>query len=127
MNTGAVSLDQVSHLVVDETDRMLEMGFKDQLDFILDATPTDRQTMLFSATIPKGVKALAKGILNNPVEIDVTGNEVTVNNIEQMALSCRMADKFTKLVEILKVIFSQHQGKKELFFFFFIGVNCFFS
>lgn len=66
MNTGSVDLTQIRHLVLDEADRMLEMGFEEQVRDILDNLPPQRQTSLFSATWPREIEDLAITYLNNP-------------------------------------------------------------
>ncbi|MBL4744916.1 MAG: DEAD/DEAH box helicase [Flavobacteriaceae bacterium] len=65
----ALNLGQIQWLVLDEADEMLNMGFKEELDKILDATPDSKQTMLFSATFPKEVESIARNYMTNPVEI----------------------------------------------------------
>ncbi len=65
-----LKLGNIKWVVLDEADEMLNMGFKDELDQILDVTPKEKQTLLFSATFPKEVNAIAKNYMNNPVEID---------------------------------------------------------
>ncbi|CAM1366630.1 DEAD/DEAH box helicase [Tenacibaculum litopenaei] len=65
----ALKLGTVKWLVLDEADEMLNMGFKDELDKVLEATPADKQTLLFSATFPREVEAIAKNYMNNPTEI----------------------------------------------------------
>ena len=65
----ALKLGNVKWLVLDEADEMLNMGFKEELDNVLEATPETKQTLLFSATFPKEVEAIASNYMNNPVEI----------------------------------------------------------
>lgn len=65
----ALKLGTVKWLVLDEADEMLNMGFKDELDKVLEATPADKQTLLFSATFPREVEAIARNYMNNPTEI----------------------------------------------------------
>ncbi|CAM1355260.1 DEAD/DEAH box helicase [Tenacibaculum ascidiaceicola] len=65
----ALKLGNIQWLVLDEADEMLNMGFKDELDQVLDATPDSKQTLLFSATFPREVEAIAKNYMTNPVEI----------------------------------------------------------
>ncbi len=65
----ALKLSDVNWLVLDEADEMLNMGFKDELDKVLEATPDTKQTLLFSATFPKEVEAIARNYMENPVEI----------------------------------------------------------
>lgn len=64
-----LKLSDVKWIVLDEADEMLNMGFKEELDYILDAMPTEKQTLLFSATFPKEVEAIAKNYMTNPIEI----------------------------------------------------------
>ncbi|WP_106477644.1 ATP-dependent RNA helicase DbpA [Phytohalomonas tamaricis] len=71
LRKGSLALDQLRLLVLDEADRMLEMGFADQLEAIVDATPRDRQTLLFSATFPEGIEALSQHIQRDPQRITV--------------------------------------------------------
>jgi len=65
----ALKLGNIQWIVLDEADEMLNMGFKDELDQVLDVTPETKQTLLFSATFPREVEAIAKNYMNNPVEI----------------------------------------------------------
>ncbi|MGE0623893.1 MAG: DEAD/DEAH box helicase [Pseudomonadales bacterium] len=78
-----VNLSEVTHLVLDEADRLLDMGFIRDVNRIVGMLPEERQSMLFSATMPKEVAALAARILDNPVRIDVSPEKLTVEKIEQ--------------------------------------------
>jgi ATP-dependent RNA helicase DeaD len=69
INRKALKIGNIKWLVLDEADEMLNMGFKDELDKVLDATPSSKQTLLFSATFPKEVEAIAKNYMTKPVEI----------------------------------------------------------
>ena len=80
---GHVHLNDVEHLVLDEADRMLDMGFIKDVRKIVRATPDERQTLLFSATMPKEVARLADEILYEPVRIDITPKAITADRIEQ--------------------------------------------
>ena len=71
LNMGYVKFDKVSHLILDEADRMLDMGFFDDIKFIVSHIPEKRQTLLFSATMPPKIRTLAKTILNNYEEISI--------------------------------------------------------
>lgn len=71
MAMGTIKFDHVEHLVLDEADRMLDMGFYDDIVRIINQLPTQRQTLLFSATMPPKIRALANRILKNPVEINI--------------------------------------------------------
>lgn len=76
-----LKLDTVSWLVLDEADEMLNMGFKEDLDKVLGATPDSKQTLLFSATFPKEVNAIAKNYMHNPVEIDAGKRNSGADNV----------------------------------------------
>jgi len=69
INRRALKLGNIQWLVLDEADEMLNMGFKDELDKVLEVTPETKQTLLFSATFPREVEAIAKNYMTNPVEI----------------------------------------------------------
>ena len=80
---GHVHLNDVEYLVLDEADRMLDMGFIKAVRKIVLATPSERQTLFFSATMPKEVAGLADEILHEPVRIDITPKAITADRIEQ--------------------------------------------
>jgi len=80
---GHVHLNDVKYLALDEADRMLDMGFIKDVRKIVRATPKDRQTLFFSATMPKEVAGLADEILHEPVRIDITPKAITADRIEQ--------------------------------------------
>jgi len=76
-----LKLNHIKWVVLDEADEMLNMGFKDELDQILEVTPKEKQTLLFSATFPKEVDAIAKNYMNNPVEIDAGKRNVGADSV----------------------------------------------
>ncbi|SQD80629.1 ATP-dependent RNA helicase DbpA [Moritella yayanosii] len=80
LTKGTLRLDNLTTFVLDEADRMLEMGFQDALDAIVEKAPSDRQTLLFSATFPKKIQAIAAKIMNNPemVEVASTHDDSTI-------------------------------------------------
>ncbi len=78
-----MKFDNIHMVVLDEADEMLNMGFREDIENILSNVPKDRQTVLFSATMPKEILNLAKKFQNNPEHIKVTGTELTVTAIEQ--------------------------------------------
>ncbi|MBL0319256.1 MAG: DEAD/DEAH box helicase [Alphaproteobacteria bacterium] len=88
-------------LILDETDRMLDMGFGIQLDQILKFVPKDRQTLMFSATLPPAIVKLADKYLSNPERIAVGSTTVTATNIKQEALHIPQAKKLDELLRIL--------------------------
>jgi superfamily II DNA/RNA helicase len=83
MNSGRIDLSRLEFLVLDEADRMLDMGFKDDLEAILAKVPKTRQTMLFSATIEPGIVKLANSFLRDPLRIAVDNAQTRHVNIEQ--------------------------------------------
>src|SRR5204862_2540776 len=78
-----IDLSQIEMLVLDEADRMLDMGFIDDVKFIATATPQNRQTLLFSATFDKRVSEVVNKLLKNPVRIDLSQEKITPAQIQQ--------------------------------------------
>lgn len=102
MRRGALSLDAVSVAVVDEADEMLRMGFIDDVETILGATPAARQTALFSATMAPEIERVARKYLRDPVKVNVKHATRTVANIEQHVLCVsegRKLEALTRLIE----------------------------
>ena len=111
MQSGRVDLSRLEMLVLDEADRMLDMGFKDDLEAIVKQTPATRQTLLFSATIDNNIARLAQGMLKNPARIDVSGQAAKHENIEQrlhfaddMAHKNRLLDHLLRDVDMQQAI-----------------------
>jgi ATP-dependent RNA helicase RhlE len=99
---GHADLSQVSVLVLDEADRLLDMGFIRDVRRIVNQTPRTRQTLLFSATMPREVAALADDILKDPARVDVSPEQVTVRDIEQRVVMVSNADKQRVLEKLLR-------------------------
>ena len=97
-----VRLDKVSILVLDEADRMLDMGFIHDVRKIVALCPKKRQTLLFSATMPPTISKLAHDILNEPVRVDISPVKVTVDRIEQRVYFVSANDKRTVLTDLVK-------------------------
>lgn len=98
-----VKLNTVDLVVLDEADEMLNMGFKDDLDDILSQIENENNTWLFSATMPKEIRAIVKNYMNSPVEVKVsTGNQVN-QNIEHQYAILKASEKFEGLKRILDV------------------------
>jgi len=83
LDRGKIDLSQIEMLILDEADRMLDMGFIDAVRHIAKATPIQRQTLLFTATMDARLAKLAQSILNSPERIEVAGKTMTLENIEQ--------------------------------------------
>ena len=88
LERGNLNLDQVGFLVLDETDRMLDMGFSIQIDRIVKHMPDDRQTLLFSATMPKNITAMADKYQKNPERIAIGSTVNVAENIDQKIENC---------------------------------------
>uniref|UniRef100_A0A8C5HPD8 Probable ATP-dependent RNA helicase DDX46 n=1 Tax=Gouania willdenowi TaxID=441366 RepID=A0A8C5HPD8_GOUWI len=101
-NSGRVTnLRRVTYVVLDEADRMFDMGFEPQVMRIVDNIRPDRQTVMFSATFPRAMEALARRILQKPIEVLVGGRSVVCSDVEQHVLVIEEDKKFLKLLEIL--------------------------
>lgn len=115
MQSGKIlSLQRVTYVVMDEADRMFDMGFAPQIDAILAAIRPDRQTVLFSATFPKAIEQLAKKSLKYPLEVVVGGRSVASDSVTQHAELVEEADKFLRLLQILG---EQVEGTKKVIVF----------
>jgi ATP-dependent RNA helicase RhlE len=99
---GYVKLDKVEIMVLDEADRMLDMGFIQPVRKIVSKVPKNRRTLFFSATMPREVEHLAAEILNDPVRIEITPTSTTVERIEQKVFHVEQNLKGALLVEMMK-------------------------
>ncbi len=103
MRKGTLKLGNLQSLVLDEADEMLRMGFIDDVEWILDQTPSDRQMALFSATMPKQIQRIAMRHLQNPQEITVKGRTATAETIRQRYWLVSGLHKLDALTRILEV------------------------
>lgn len=101
MNVGYVDLSEVSFFILDEADRMLDMGFLDDIMKIISKLPKERQTMMFSATMPDDIKKLSDKILKNPVEIKLAVSK-PAEKIKQEAYVCYETQKLPLIEQIFK-------------------------
>lgn len=103
VNSGRVTnLNRCTFLVLDEADRLFDMGFEKQIRSIVDLIRPDRQTVMFSATFPKIMEAHARRILNKPIEIQVGGRSVVCKDVDQKVEIIEEDDKFLRLLPILQ-------------------------
>ncbi|NMC84573.1 MAG: DEAD/DEAH box helicase [Anaerolineaceae bacterium] len=98
-----LDLSQVSYLVIDEADEMLEMGFVDDVESILKELSADRQIALFSATMPDAIRKLANRYLNSPEKISVNPEQITVAETTQRFYRVREENKMAALIRLLEV------------------------
>ncbi|MCW5951200.1 MAG: DEAD/DEAH box helicase [Propionibacteriaceae bacterium] len=100
---GTLDLSRLRFLVLDEADEMLNMGFAEDVETIVAETPADKQVALFSATMPAGIRRLAKQYLTDPVEIRVQGKTATAANVRHRYLLVSYPQKVEALTRILEV------------------------
>lgn len=102
MRRGTLNLDAISSLVLDEADEMLRMGFLDDVEWILEQTPEDRQIVLFSATMPMAIRKIAKKYLRDPQEVTIKSKTSTVETTNQrywMVSGYHKLDALTRILE----------------------------
>ena len=101
INQGCINLSLLEILVLDEADRMLDMGFVNDVKKILTKIPSKRQTLFFSATMPQEIRKFAQTILNQPQEINVTPVSSTAQTVQQSVYFVEKSEKLNLLIEIL--------------------------
>ncbi|APZ93898.1 DEAD/DEAH box helicase [Fuerstiella marisgermanici] len=100
---GTLDLSNIKCLVLDEADEMLNMGFLEDVQFVLDQTPAGRQVALFSATLPPPIRTIAQRYLSDPTRITIKKKTMTADSIRQRALFVPPRDKVETLIRILEV------------------------
>jgi ATP-dependent RNA helicase DeaD len=112
LKRGTIELDKVSHVVLDEADRMLDMGFIDDIRFILFYIGEKHQTCLFSATMPPEILRLAEEYMTNPKQVLLNEEEISLDTIDQSYLITQERQKFKHLCELIK-----NESKKQMIVF----------
>lgn len=110
ISSNAIKLDRVKTLVLDEADRMLSLGFTEELSQLLALVPKKKQTLLFSATFPEQVQALTQNLLNQPVELQLQSSDVST--LVQRVFTVNKGNKTALLAHLIK----QHQWRQALIF-----------
>lgn len=116
LECGKVRLTDCSYLVLDEADRMLDMGFEPQIRKVITYVRSDRQTLMWSATWPEKIRRLARDFLKDPIHFQVGSTQLAANHdILQSVYVVREYEKYQKLLEILKAIMDQSDNKTIVF------------
>lgn len=103
INRKTISLSDIKIVVLDEADEMLDMGFVDDIETILKTTPSERQTLLFSATMPQPIMDIAKRHMKHPEKIRINPKDIVVQKIRQVFYEVREGDKINALSRLLDV------------------------
>ena len=107
LKRGSIELKDIEHVVLDEADTMLDMGFIDDIQFILDLTPEERTMSLFSATMPTEILRLSEEYLKNPKQFLLDADDLSGEGIDQSYLVIKDRDKFDYLIDFIKQVKGQ--------------------
>ncbi|MGZ2465970.1 ATP-dependent RNA helicase DeaD [Sinorhizobium medicae] len=99
---GSLDISELKAVVLDEADEMLDLGFREDLEFILEAAPADRRTLMFSATVPRSIATLAKNYQRDAVRIGVTSEQKQHGDIEYRALLVAPSDRENAIINVLR-------------------------
>ncbi len=120
LNRHTVKLDHIKTLVLDEADEMLNMGFLDDIEAIIDQTPADRQTLLFSATMPPEIKKIGVKFMTDPTMVRIKAKELTTDLVDQYYVKARDYEKFdimTRLIDVqdpdLTIVFGRTKRRVD--------------
>lgn len=120
LNRETVKLDQVKTLVLDEADEMLNMGFLDDIEAIIKQTPADRQTLLFSATMPPEIKKIGVQFMHEPQTVKIAAKELTTDLVDQYYIRAKDYEKFdimTRLIDVqdpdLTIVFGRTKRRVD--------------
>lgn len=100
LERGTIVVEDLRYVVIDEADELLKMGFMDTLEAIMHYLPKERQTLLFSATLPKGVTKLGHAYLNDPKTIKVSANVIMNQQVEAVCYTVRPEEKLQRLIQL---------------------------
>ena len=102
INQGFINLDSIRHFVLDEADRMLDMGFIHDIKRLLPKLPKEKQTLFFSATMPSTIASLSRSILRDPLKVEVTPASSVIDTIKQYLYFVEKQEKKDLLINLLK-------------------------
>ncbi len=103
MRRRTIRFDEINTVILDEADEMLNMGFIEDIEAILSEMPSERQTLLFSATMPRQIRRLAERFMSEPQVVQIKAKEMTVSNIEQQYIEVQEKKKFDVLCRLLDI------------------------
>lgn len=117
---GTINLTHVKHLILDEADEMLDMGFLDDIEKIIQAVPAERQTLLFSATMPKEILKIGEKFMVNPQIVKIKAKELTTDLVDQYFVKTKEFEKFdimTRLIDVqapeLTIVFGRTKRRVD--------------